>query len=160
MIKKILIVCLAILSLSLVENMIINTGDSVLKDQVKIYGEANHSYIFCYKGYDKYGFISTTTYAFKVAYQPDFDDIFWFSRYNDGCLVWVEKNNKWGVFDIDSYELLTDCIYDRPTDSYQFKEVSINKMTGIAIYEAQVSIDGKKDTLQIEKYYCCLYHED
>lgn len=75
---------------------------------------------------------------------------------SDGCLMWVKKNGKWGVLDIDYFEMKTDFEYTRFSE---FKEKSVDKNTHKGIYEAEVERDGKREVIQIEKFLCVCYYD-
>lgn len=132
-------------------------GESILNDAIKVCGSLNeHCLVFYYKGYDqKFGFVHARVLDFCIVVEPEFDDVYDFGD-NIGCLVWVKKGGKWGVFDIDSYEMKTGFKYDKISE---FREKSIDSNTRKGVYEAEVELDGEIVTVSIEKYLCIWFYE-
>lgn len=136
-------------------------GDSILNDAILVCGYVNnHCLIYCHKDSDpdhlKFGFVHARILDFRIAVEPEYEDVYTCAGYNEGCLIWVKKGNKWAVFDIDSYEVISEFKYDKISD---FREKSINNESHKGIYEAEVERDGKRESIQIEKYLCCSYYE-
>ena len=159
--KKILLLITSLMLFSsFTDNNLPRKGDSILKDAVKVCDYVPyHCLIYYYKGFDlKFGFVQARNLDFEIVLEPQFDDVYEFGTCDgsNGCLMWVKKNGKWGVLDIDYYEMKTEFIYSRISE---FTEKNINPDTHKGVYEAEAELDGKIVTVSIEKYLCIMYYD-
>ena len=157
MIKKVFLICIAFALLSFSQDSYLKKGDSIVDSRILVANEINHSFVICYANdFSKFGFVDKRRLSLEIAIVPQFDNVYKFETC-EGCLVWVEKNGKWGVLDIDTYETDSiEFIYDAPSE---FKEVSYDKNTNKARYEAKAKINGKTTKVSVEKYTCITYYK-